>query len=106
MLGSVSSRWYKTGTSKELCKSESKTLQFSHLDPYRDANGVLRVGGRFGRTSLDDSTKHPVILPGDSIVITRLVLIQSTLDTSIIVRRYLQPLFDREYDDMSTRPAV
>jgi hypothetical protein len=35
----------------------------THLSPFVDKNGVLRVGGRLSNTPLDDSCKHPVILP-------------------------------------------
>ena len=35
----------------------------AHLNPFVDQNGVLRVGGRLCNAPLDDSCKHPVILP-------------------------------------------
>ena len=35
----------------------------THLSPFVDKNGVLRVGGRLSNAPLDDSCKHPVILP-------------------------------------------
>ena len=35
------------------------------LDPFIDEDGVLRVGGRLRRSSLDFAEKHPAILPKD-----------------------------------------
>lgn len=43
------------------------------LDPFLDAQGVLRVGGRIDKASLPDNLKHPVILPRKSHV-TNLVV--------------------------------
>ena len=36
------------------------------LDPFLDADGILRVGGRLRRASLSDDVKFPIILPRDS----------------------------------------
>ena len=33
------------------------------LDPFLDADGILRVGGRLRRASLSDDVKFPIILP-------------------------------------------
>lgn len=40
------------------------------LDPFIDADGVLRVGGRLRRANLSDKVKYPVILPRKSHVTT------------------------------------
>ena len=40
-----------------------KTSSLNALDPYLDAIGVLRVGGRITKANLADSLKSPVILP-------------------------------------------
>ena len=40
-----------------------KTSSLNALDPYLDAIGVLRVGGRITKANLADSLKNPVILP-------------------------------------------
>ena len=42
------------------------------LDPFLE-NGILRVGGRLRRADLPHETKHPVILPSKSHVITLLI---------------------------------
>ena len=39
-----------------------KTSSLNALDPYLDAIGVLRVGGRIMKANLADSLKNPVIL--------------------------------------------
>ena len=38
------------------------------LDPFKDEDEILRVGGRLRRTSLEHNEKHPVILPKDHYV--------------------------------------
>jgi len=43
------------------------------LDPYLDANDILRVGGRLRRANMPEVSKHPVILPRRS-HITNLIL--------------------------------
>ena len=50
------------------CAKEKKALlkktgSLHTLDPYLDATGVLRVGGRITKADLTDSLKNPVILP-------------------------------------------
>ena len=40
-----------------------KTSSLYQLDPFLDANGTLRVGGRIRRPSLSYGAKHPIILP-------------------------------------------
>ena len=37
--------------------------KISHLDPFSDEDGVLRVGDRLGKSYLNDGCKHPVLLP-------------------------------------------
>lgn len=43
------------------------------LDPYLDADGILRVGGRLRRSNMSESVKHPSILPKKS-HITELII--------------------------------
>ena len=50
-----------------------KGSSFNTLDPYLDASGLLRVGGRIKKANLSDSLKNPVILPKTG-HITELVL--------------------------------
>ena len=50
-----------------------KTSSLNALDPYLDAIGVLRVGGRITKANLADSLKNPVILPKTS-HITQLII--------------------------------
>ena len=51
----------------------SSPQHFSHLTPFLDSRGLLRVGGRLGRAPLAEPTRHPVILQADS-EITRLII--------------------------------
>ena len=48
-------------------------VNLGSLDPVVDENGVIRVGGRLGNSSLSKETAHPVILPNKSHV-TELVV--------------------------------
>ena len=44
-------------------KAMKKASSLYQLDPFLDANGILRVGGRIRRSSLSYDAKHPIILP-------------------------------------------
>ena len=50
-----------------------KCSSLYRLDPYLDANDILRVGGRLRRANMPEVSKHPVILPRRS-HITNLIL--------------------------------
>ena len=43
------------------------------LDPFVDANGLLRVGGRIRRSAYSDAEKHPIILPKGSLLVRRIL---------------------------------
>ncbi|KFD59796.1 hypothetical protein M514_28027 [Trichuris suis] len=43
------------------------------LDPFLDEQNLMRVGGRIRRADVDFSTKHPVVLPGESSLAHRIV---------------------------------
>ena len=43
------------------------------LNPYIDGSGVLRVGGRLQHANLPENIKHPILIPGDSIL-TNLII--------------------------------
>ena len=44
-------------------KAIKKASSLYQLDPFLDANGILRVGRRIRRSSLSYGAKHPIILP-------------------------------------------
>ena len=51
---------------RETQESRKKSLKGSrlyHLDPFLDAYGILRVGGRLRRAEMEYGEKHPVVLP-------------------------------------------
>ncbi|XP_066448142.1 uncharacterized protein [Eleutherodactylus coqui] len=48
-------------------KNVPKDSSLRKLDPYIDANGLLRVGGRVSNAQLDSNECHPVILPNDHV---------------------------------------
>lgn len=55
-----------------------KSLRKGHgnlwrLDPYVDAEGLLRVGGRIGNSGFSVAEKHPVILPKNNVVVQRIL---------------------------------
>ena len=43
------------------------------MDPYTDGNGLLRVGGRLNHSTMDESVKHPLLIPKGSIL-ARLII--------------------------------
>ncbi|XP_029669884.1 uncharacterized protein LOC115239482 [Formica exsecta] len=54
-------------------KSLPTRSQLTRLTPFRDPQGILRVGGRIKRALLSYNARHPIILPGES-NITRLII--------------------------------
>ena len=40
-----------------------KSSTIYNLDPFMDADGLIRVGGRLKHSNLNNSCKHPVLLP-------------------------------------------
>ncbi len=44
-------------------KNVSSRSALYPLDPFLDEDGVIRVGGRLGRSRYPDSVKHPIIVP-------------------------------------------
>ena len=58
---------------KQRNSSLKKTSCMYRLDPYLDADGILRVGGRLRRADMSESVKHPSILPKKS-HITELII--------------------------------
>ena len=61
-------------TNKNLPISSSLAI----LTPFLDADGILRVGGRIGRSSFSYGIKHPVLLPAKQ-DFTRLVIFDAHL---------------------------
>ncbi|XP_070550707.1 uncharacterized protein [Ptychodera flava] len=47
--------------------------KYHKLDPIRDINGIVRVGGRLSRAEIPIERRHPILLPEDS-PITNLIL--------------------------------
>ncbi|XP_018396214.1 PREDICTED: uncharacterized protein LOC108774572 [Cyphomyrmex costatus] len=45
------------------------------LNPFLDADGLLRVGGRLGNSTFDENRKHPYILRNDQL--TRLIVLEA-----------------------------
>ena len=57
----------------ETNKCVKKSSSVYKLDPYIDGNGLLRVGGRLNQSTMDESVKHPQLIPKGS-VLARLVI--------------------------------
>ncbi|XP_019727405.1 uncharacterized protein LOC109516990 isoform X1 [Hippocampus comes] len=49
-----------------IIRTKDKAKKLHKLCPFKDAQGILRVGGRLTHATLDPNIKHPVILPRDS----------------------------------------
>jgi hypothetical protein len=54
-------------------KTLSKSSKLGRLDPFIDADGLIRVGGRLQQSLLPYSNKHPIVLPKNHAV-TDLIL--------------------------------
>ena len=54
-------------------KSIKKCSSLRALDPFLDRNGVMRVGGRLGKSLLPADVKQPTILPKKEVIVSRLI---------------------------------
>lgn len=54
-------------------KEVPRSSPLKSLDPFIDAHGLLRVGGRLHYSSLAQSEKTPVIIPGNHHIATLLI---------------------------------
>ena len=54
-------------------KCVKKSSSIYKLDLYIDGNGLLRVGGRLNQSTMDESVKHPILIPKASIL-ARLII--------------------------------
>ena len=65
-------KYLTDGTLVRDCKSKLKALE--KWSRFLDSKGVVRIGGRFQRSSYDYNVKHPVLLPKRS-NLTRLIVV-------------------------------
>ena len=57
-------RWLKSvENSNDLKKSLDKRSKISRLDPFFDGDGVIRAGGRLGKSFLNNECQHPMLFP-------------------------------------------
>ena len=59
-----------------------KSSPLQTLDPFIDAQGLLRVGGRLYHSSLNQSEKFPLIIPGSTTL--QLFSLDTTMNKSTI----------------------
>ena len=52
-------------TEKNKCVKKSSSIY--NLDPYIDGNGLLKVGGLLNQLTMNESVKHPLLIPKGSI---------------------------------------
>ena len=69
----VDGEFMDRGAAQQRDTSLKKTSCIHHLDPYLDAEAILRVGGLLRRANRPEDIKHPVILPRGSHV-TELII--------------------------------
>ncbi|XP_068717258.1 uncharacterized protein [Montipora capricornis] len=65
---------YWTNQAQATLYSRLDSGEFKSLSPFRDQNGIIRVGGRVDEAVVSDETRHPALLPSDhwtSLLITR-----------------------------------
>lgn len=65
---------------KEKGYLQMKSSKLQSLCPYLDEKGIIRVRGRIERASLEEQTKHPIVLPGSS-HLTKLIVADAHLKT-------------------------
>ena len=58
---------------KAKAKRLKQTSSIQRLDPFLDASGLVRVGGRIRRSDLSLQEKHPIILPKNSHITTLVI---------------------------------
>ncbi|XP_037774956.1 uncharacterized protein LOC119571972 [Penaeus monodon] len=49
----------------------NKTSSLCRLDPFMDADGIIKVRGRLSQANLNEASRHPVILPGGSSMVAK-----------------------------------
>ena len=60
-------------TLKSTKDSLPKSSSFHQLDSFMDDNGLLRVGGRVGKSKLNRGTVHPVLFPKENEITNAIV---------------------------------
>ncbi|XP_047517776.1 uncharacterized protein LOC125057886 [Pieris napi] len=50
-----------------------KNSKLKTLNPFLDNNGVLRVGGRLAKSSLETNTKHPIIIGNNNTLVSLII---------------------------------
>lgn len=65
---------------KEKGYLQKKSNKLSSLCPYIDNKGLMRLRGRIENSSLEESTKHPIVLPS-SCILTDLIIADAHLKT-------------------------
>ncbi|XP_050056095.1 uncharacterized protein LOC126549771 [Aphis gossypii] len=93
--------------SKQLMNPQATITPSSlaQLAPFLDPNGIIRVGGRLKFSTLDESAKHPVLLPKNS-VLTRLIILhyhQCLLHGGM---RLVMSMIHRKFWIISCRSAI
>ena len=69
--------YYNINSEKTESRTSNKLRRASsclwNLDPYRDQNGVVRVGGRLRKLSLEPGITNPIIVPKDGVITCRII---------------------------------
>ncbi|XP_063968669.1 uncharacterized protein LOC135157358 [Lytechinus pictus] len=91
--------------SKEQVSRVKKSSSLSKLDPKVFDDGLIHVGGRLQHASVDNKTKHPIILPKMHHVV-RLIIRQYHQMSGHSGREHVLSLLRRQYWVISGRVAV
>ncbi|GBN79082.1 hypothetical protein AVEN_110597-1 [Araneus ventricosus] len=87
---------------KLLLRGKQPAGKIKNLNPFLDDNGILRVGGRIQKSSVNFVKKHPIILP-DKSNFTKIVILYSHLKNMHIGHQNLLYCVRREFWTLNGR---
>ncbi len=101
-------RKYFTKELEDLSKKKdvSKQSKIYSLEPYKDSDGVLRVGGRLQHAPVSDQIKHPMILPRDHHVSMLIVRYAHEWQSGHSGREYVMSTVRKTYLIPRVRPLI
>ena len=84
----------------------SQNSTISSLEPFRDSDGIIRMGGRLLNAPIMEHTKHPIILPRDHHVSTLIVRHAHECQSGHAGREYVVSVVRQRFWIPRIRPLV